>query len=163
MTTRDDDRIGLGDLVVEATIDADRAAVWQALTVRIHEWWPAEFYSGGDEATRRMTFDARPGGHLAEHWDGDDGGVWATVQFVERNARLEVLGTMFPRFGGPSLWFGAWELEAAGDATRLRFTEHALGRVAEKYQGDKLKGWRFLFADALKAFVEGGPPPEWRD
>jgi hypothetical protein len=69
----------------------------------------------------------------------------------------------FPDWGGPNLWFGTWELEAAKRGTLLRFAESSLGRIGDTLMDEKAKGWRFLFDGALKAFVEGRPAPVWAE
>ena len=148
-------------VIVETTITADPARVWRALTEEMDAWWPAEFYAGGEPGARTMKLDARPGGLMVEHWGGDAGVVWAAVNAVERGRHLEVSGLVFPKWGGPSMWLGSWELEPAGDGTRLRFTEGAVGRISDGYTEEKRKGWGFLFDGALRAHVEGRELPKW--
>ena len=149
-------------VIVETTIAADPARVWRALTDEMGAWWPAEFYAGGEPGARTMKLDARPGGLMIEHWGGDAGVVWATVNAVERGRHLEMSGLVFPKWGGPSMWLGSWELEGDGGRTRLRFTEAAVGRLADNYLEEKEKSWRFLFDGALKAHLEGREPPTWQ-
>jgi len=68
---------------------------------------------------------------------------------------------VFPNWGGPSIWFGSWELKADGAVTILSFSESTVGRVSDSYVAEKEKGWNFLFGGALKPYVEGTPAPEW--
>lgn len=158
--TRTEPRIS--ELTMELTIDAGPADVWTALTDTIGDWWPAEFYAGGSAGARRFLLEARPGGRMAEEWDDGGGVLWATVVTVEPVSRLQVVGYAFPNYGGPSQWFGTWELDAVDGATRLRFSEHAIGRVTDNYVTEKDKGWRFLWS-VLKARLEGQAPPAWSD
>jgi uncharacterized protein YndB with AHSA1/START domain len=160
MTT---DHAAHATVLVETTIAATAADVWRALTEEIDAWWPDASYSGGSPDLRSMRLDARPGGQMAEHWGDGEGLVWGTVNTVERERLLEVSGLVFPRWGGPSMWFGSWELQPDGDRTRLRFTEAAFGRIPDGYRDDKEKGWRFLFDGALKAYLERREPPVWED
>ena len=152
----------ISEIAMEVDIAAKPERVWQALTAHIGDWWPAEFYSGGEDGKRKYFLDARPGGTMGELWDGGGGVVWATVVGVEPNKRLQVTGTSFPGWGGPSQWLGVWELTAKGASTRLKFTESAIGRVSDGNVADKDKGWKFLWA-ALAAHVEDKPAPQWQD
>lgn len=152
----------ISSLQLETEIDADQTDVWKALTENIGEWWPAEFYAGGEPGSRRFSLETQPGGRMMESW-GDGGGVlWGAVVCVEPNVRLQVIGATFPGWGGPSQWFGTWDLVSSGEKTLLKFTEHAIGRVAESGMDEKSKGWQFLWA-TLKSHVEGKAPPAWAD
>lgn len=150
-------------LHVETRISAGPETVWRALTDEIGEWWPDAFYTGGDPDGRALRFDARPGGTMIEDWGDGQGLMWGQVATVDAPRKLEVIGYAFPAWGGPSTWLGTWDLEADGDATIVRFSEAAVGRITEDYAADKEKGWRFLFDGALKAYVEGTEPPAWEE
>ena len=147
-------------LNMEIAIDASPAEVWKALTANIDQWWPADFYAGGSEGARRFAIEERPGGRMFEEWDGGGGVLWGTVVGVEHQKMLQVLGNVFPNWGGPTEWYGTWTLKQDGAGTSLAFSESATGRVSEEGMVEKDKGWRFLM-DTLKAHVEGTPAPEW--
>lgn len=152
----------ISELTQEIDINATPDAIWQLLTNDIGSWWPAEFYAGGVAGKRRLIMEAVPGGRLHEEWDDGGGILWATVVGVEPGKRLQVIGYSFPNWGGPSQWFGSWELSARDNRTRLRFSEHAIGRVTDDYLADKDKGWNFLWA-LLKARLEGTALPVWQE
>ncbi len=151
------------DTQMEIPIGGGVAAVWQALTDDIGAWWPEEFYAGGEPAKRRYHLEAKPGGRMYEEWEGGGGVLWGTVVAVDPARRLQVMGSTFPNWGGPSFWFGTWELEADGVGTILRFSESTVGRISATRAAETEKGWRFVFGDALKAHVEGKPAPEWQE
>ncbi|MGB5345860.1 MAG: SRPBCC domain-containing protein [Woeseia sp.] len=157
-----DDVAKISALRLEISIAAPPAAVWQSLTTDIGAWWPAEFYAGGVEGKRTFRLEAKPGGHMREDWQDGGGVLWATVVMVEPRVRLQVIGYAFPGWGGPSQWFGNWELRANGTGTRLKFQEHAIGRVSGSLLEEKEKGWRFLW-DVMKARLEGTRAPVWSD
>ena len=97
---------------------------------------------------------------MMEAW-GDGGGVlWGTVISYEANVRLQILGSLFPNWGGPSQSFGTWDLETAGTGTVLRYSEHSVGRVSDSGAEEKTVGWQFLH-DSLKAHVERTAAPTW--
>ena len=145
---------------MELGIDKSPEQVWTALTQGIGDWWPADFYAGGEEGGRDFTLEAWPGGRMFESWADNGGVLWGTVVTVEPNVRLQVLGVVFPNWGGPTQWYGTWELKAQDGGTLLTFSEVAVGRVSDEGAAEKDKGWQFLWAN-LKAHLEGGPAPAW--
>jgi len=158
-----DDLARYRNVTVETVIAARPETVWRALTEDIGAWWPAAFFTGGDEATRRFLLEAQPGGRMFEDWGDDQGLLWAIVNTVQRPSLLQIWGMAFPGWGGPGASLGSFHLEADGDRTRLRFTESTFGKVTEAHLQEKEKGWTFLFDLALKAHVEGRPQPVWQD
>ena len=152
----------ISDLTMQVEINAPRSEVWALLTDNIGDWWPAEFYAGGEPDTRGFSLEAKPGGLMMENWGSGGGVLWGTVVGIEPNELLQVLGSIFPAWGGPNQWFGTWELSASGDKTTLKFSEHAVGRVSDAGVEEKDKGWRFLWS-VLKARAEGQPAPAWGD
>ena len=148
---------------MEIRIIGTIAAVWKALTDDIGAWWPQEFYAGGEPGKRHYYLETKPGGRMYEDWEGGGGLLWATVVTVEPARRLQVAGTTFPNWGGPSIVFCSWELEADGAVTILSFSESTVGRISDSHAAEKEKGWRFLFGAALKAYVEGSPAPQWQE
>jgi uncharacterized protein YndB with AHSA1/START domain len=147
---------------MEVRISRPVEAVWKALTDDIGAWWPDEFYAGGEPEKRSYHLEARPGGRMYEDWEGGGGVLWATVVAVTPAKQLQVMGTTFPNWGGPSIWFGTWDLESSGAATLLKFTESTVGRISDSLVTEKEKGWQFLFGESLKAHIEGKPRPEWK-
>ena len=146
-------------ITVETRIAASPETVWRALTENIDEWWKG--YGGGEEGRRSFHLDARPGGKMYEQYDDGGGLLWGTVCTVMPQAKLQVVGHNFPEWGGPNLWFGTWQLEAADDGCRLRFTEHSIGEISDIWQARHQEGWSYLFDGVLKAHLEGRPLPEF--
>ena len=149
-------------LNMAVNIAAPPADVWRALTADINHWWPQSFFTGGEESSRQLVFEATPGGRMYEQWDADSGLLWAQVVAVQPNRLLQVLGHSFPNWGGPSTWYGTWEFAGDDRGTKLSFSESVVGRVPDGYVDDKTKGWNFLW-DCLRAHLEGSEPPVWAD
>ncbi len=148
------------EIQLEVQIAATPETVWEALTHKAGEWWPAEFYIGGEEGKRSYRLEAWPGGRVYEEWDDGGGLLWGQVCTAVPNQTLQVTGHSFPDWGGPSIMFATWKLSASGDGCTLHFSERALGETPEHYAAEKDKGWRFLM-DVMKAYIEGTTPPEW--
>lgn len=145
---------------VEVEIDAPIDKVWTALIDEIGEWWPADFYTGGRDGARTFKIEAEPGGRMMEVWDDGGGLLWGTVVTFDPGVQLQILGSLFPNWGGPSQNFGTWELEIAGSGTRMRYSEHSVGQVSEAGGEERTVGWKFL-SDTMKAHVEGEAAPAW--
>lgn len=75
----------MGDLRLEIDIDAPTAKVWQALTLDLGVWWPAEFYTGGADGGRTTVLEPTPGGLMKESWDDGGGLVWAGEDHVREH------------------------------------------------------------------------------
>ncbi len=150
----------MASLSLKIDIEAPASKVWKALTSDIDKWWPADFYAGGEDGKRHFLLELEPGGRMYEQWT--DGGVlWGNVVSLTPNKQLQILGSVFPSFGGPSQWFGTWDLVAKSDTqTELTFSEVSMGRVSDKGTGEKESGWRYL-ANCLHAFVDGRDAPGW--
>lgn len=152
----------MATIQMELTINGSAADVWKALTEQISEWWPESFYAGGINNKRGFQLDAVPGGQMYEHWEGGGGALWGNVVSVDPQQSLQVLGHLFPNWGGPCQWYGTWNLSSNGHQTKLSFSETALGRISDTGMEEKDKGWKFLWA-SLKAYVEKAPAPNWED
>lgn len=152
----------VGSVQMQIEIKASAATVWQALVDNIGEWWPAEFYTGGDSARRTFRIEPKPGGRMYEDWGDDCGTLWGTVVAVDPGRKLQIHGMVFPDYGGPNHNFGTWLLEEANGTTTMTYSEASIGRVSDAGVEEKDKGWKFLWA-TMKAHIEGQPLPVWAD
>ena len=148
---------------METHIAASPATVWRALTDNIGDWWPAEFFIGGEAGKRRYVLEATPGGRVYEEWDDGGGMLWGQVWTVMPEKLLQVSGHTFPDWGGPLVSFLSYRLEATDGGCTLRFSERILGHSTDANNADRKKGWTYLYAEVLKAHVEGRPIPQWQD
>ncbi len=143
----------IATMTMEIDIDAPPRRVWQSLTDNIGEWWPADFYTGGEAGSRGFSLEAKPGGRMYEEWSSGGGVLWGTVVAADPEKSLQVIGHVFPDWGGPSEWYGSWTLTQSGSGTALRFSESAVGKVTADGAAKKDEGWRLLWS-ALKAHAE---------
>lgn len=152
----------MATIQMDVNIDGSVAEVWKSLTERIGEWWPDDFYAGGAAGERGFQLEVEAGGRMYEHWKGGGGALWGNVIAYEPEKSLQILGHLFPDWGGPCQWYGTWRLSREGNQTKLWFSETAMGRISDTGMEEKDKGWRFLWA-SLKAHVEGKSAPVWGD
>ena len=150
----------MASLTMEIEISASADKVWSALTTDIGKWWPADFYAGGSDGARTFVLEASPGGRMYEDWK--NGGVlWGTVVGVNPGKQLQITGSVFPSFGGPTQWYGTWDLkENTTNSTILTFSEVGMGRVSDKGTEEKVKGWGYLWG-CMHAFIDGRAAPAW--
>ena len=151
------------DMLLEISIDAKPAAVWQALTQGVGDWWPGDGYAGGEDGKRAMKLEPEPGGRMYESWEGGGGLLWGHVITIDPEKTLQIAGHTFARWGGPTLWYGSWDLSEQEDGTLLRYSESGMGKVTQDNRAQTEKGWKWLLAGALKAHLEGKPCPPFQD
>ena len=137
---------------LEISIEAPVSQVWQTLTDRIGEWWPADFFVGKDP--QRFVLEAKLGGRMYEDWGGGQGLVWGIVGSLRRNELLQIQGELFPEFGGPGRVQSTYSLESAGDGTLFKFSEVLYGSIDEKGLESISSGWKHLFTNCMKPHAE---------
>lgn len=138
---------------LEVTINAPRERVWQALTQEINAWWLSDYRMIAPDSV--VTLDARAGGLMIEQ--KPDGGslLWYTVAMVTPGTTLHMVGHMAPPWGGPAVAMLELTLQADGAGTRLEIRDAILGPESTTQAANLDAGWRALFGDGLKAYVEG--------
>jgi len=155
MNKQPNQALGIAEVTAELEIAAPAKKVWDALVGDVSAWWHAGFYTGGGEQ-RRFYIEPELGGHMYEDWGAGQGLVWATVIGVKTHELLQAVGDSSPEWGGPSRSFFTWKLSEAKGRTTVRFSQCAFGRVDEATLRSLDEGWRFLFGECLKQFVETG-------
>jgi len=149
----------IAESVWEVEIAAEPDKVWEGLTKRIDDWFPEDGYACGEPGDHSFHLDPVPGGQWIERWSG--GGIlWGTVMAATPGSMLQVQGSTFPNWGGPSIWFGTWELTPKEGGTALRFHETTIGHLTDEVRQSTDGGWTFL-TNCLKAYLEGAPQPKW--
>ncbi len=143
--------IGVAETKLEITVRADPARVWAALTDEITHWWRKDYYT--NPATKRFVLEPKVGGRMYEDWGEGAGLLWYTVVAIEPGKSLRLAGHLFPEYGGPSSSLLTLTLESKGKATILKLEDSRFGRVGTE-SGSLEEGWRGLFEEALKAYVE---------
>lgn len=138
---------------LELPLAAPRARVWEALTAETDAWWLPSFRMMGEGS--RVRFEARAGGTLVE--ERPDGGslLWYQVLMCVPGSALHLVGHLGPDFGGPATTLLTLTLVDAGRGCTLRVTDALHGAVGPDLVRSLESGWRQLFGDGLRRFVEG--------
>ena len=132
----------------EIRIEASSAAVWEALTTGIGAWWPHRFSDEG--STVRL--EPWVGGRFFEAFgDGDDGGLYAHVTYIERERILRTSGPM--GLGGAAVYVKTFRLEPDGEATIVRTHAEMLGVFSDETRAGYRVG-NVAVLEALKAYAE---------
>jgi len=140
--------VTISTIEAEIRIDASVDAVWDALTTGIGAWWPHRFEDEG--STVRL--EPWVGGRFYETYgDGEDGGLYAHVTFLERGRVLRTSGPMGLR--GAGIYVKTYRLEADGEGTIVRTHAEMLGRFDDETVAGYQVGNQAV-VDALKTFVE---------
>jgi uncharacterized protein YndB with AHSA1/START domain len=140
---------------LEVTIDATRERVWKAVLEETTHWWRRDFCVSPDAKAFRI--EPRVGGRMFEDWGNDAGVLWGTVLLLDPLSTLELLCHTTPRFGGPRMSMLRLSLTTRGAATILAISDTVTGRTDDRTAGHLDEGWRALFGDALKSWVEAHP------
>jgi uncharacterized protein YndB with AHSA1/START domain len=137
---------------LELSIAAAPSRVWDALFIDTPSWWRSDFNSNPD--AQRFVFEPHLGGRAYEDWGGGAGLVWYTVAGLDPLRMLLMRGDITPAYGGPRQSLLQITFEAAGEGTTLRLSDTLSGRVDARSAAETREGWRILFEDGLKAYVE---------
>lgn len=127
------------------------AAVWKAFTKDIHSWWPKDFYV--TTSPQRIVFEVKPGGRLYEVSGKGNGLVWYQVIALDAPNSITMSGFIAPPFGGPATSLLNVSFSARGkSATSMEVTDSTFGCLEDTQA--TADGWRLLFQDGFKAWVE---------
>jgi hypothetical protein len=127
-----------------------QAVAWKAFTDDIQSWWPKDFYA--TDSPQRMIFEVKPGGRLYEDSGNGNGLVWYQVIALNAPNSITMSGFIAPPFGGPatSLLNISFSVKDKS-ATIMEVTDSTFGCLEE---ATTLEGWRLLFEDGFKAWIE---------
>jgi hypothetical protein len=130
--------------------------VWNALVNQINEWWLPDFRMMGADSV--VSCDASAGGLLSEA-DGAGGSLlWYTIIMSQPEKALHLVGHLGPDWGGPATSMLTLKLVEATDHTLLHVEDHLYGDLEESTIQSLEAGWKSLFTQGLKVFVEGLEP-----
>lgn len=138
---------------LEVAISAPRERVWQALTNEINAWWLGDYRMVAPDSV--VTLDARAGGVMIEQKAGGGSLLWYTIVMVTPGETLHMVGHIAPPWGGPALAMLELTLKEDGAGTRLEIRDAILGPESTTKAANLDAGWRALFGDGLKGYVEG--------
>jgi hypothetical protein len=127
------------------------ATVWKSFTDEIDSWWPRDFRA--TETPQRMVFELKPGGRLYEDAGDGNGLVWYQVIALDAPRSISLAGFVAPPFGGPATSLLRIAFSAQGaSATVMEVTDSTFGVLGDP--ASTAEGWRLLFADGFKAWIE---------
>lgn len=143
-----------GHCEVEIAIAAPRAKVWKAIFEETDHWWLSDFRATGSESV--VTFDPKPGGRgLMEDTANGGGLLWYGVQmYLPEQFKIYLIGHIAPEWGGPTTSSLKLAIEESDSGCVLKVTDARHGNVTEKHLQSCQNGWKQLFTDGLKKFVE---------
>ena len=149
-----EDTMQLSSTVVSmtTTINASKEVVWKALLHETGLWWRKDFYTSAN--TKNFIIQPKIGGLMYEDTGNGEGLVWAEVVGIDSPNTLQLKGNLAPEFGGPAISFLRIDLEESKEGTILKLTDSIFGKIGAGLQKDMTEGWKLLFGDGLKNYVE---------
>jgi hypothetical protein len=91
---------------------------------------------------------------MYEDYGNDEGLLWANVIALDSPNTIEFKGHLTPQFGGPAMSFLKLSLKADGNTTILTLSDTVLGQVSEKNKKELTAGWKMIYEDGFKRYVE---------
>ncbi len=144
-------------LQLAVSINATPDTVWNTIINQPDAWWIRELRCVPGPS--RIRLDPVAGGTMVE--EGTEGGslLWFTVIAAEPGRSLNLAGAIAPPFGGPASAYLHLQLNANDDGTTtVEITNSMVGAVNEAMLSQTEEGWRMLFENGLKRFIETGTP-----
>lgn len=142
--------VGWRNVEVEIPIEAPRERVWDAIVNEIGAWWRKDFCANPN--TKKFVLEPRLGGRMYEDAGDGAGVLWYTVMSIDPPNSLTLSGHLALAFGGPATSILNLNLKSTGKATVLEISDSFFGNVEGGCE--KEDGWRLLFGEGLKPFVE---------
>ena len=140
------------NILLEIPIQAEINQVWNCLLNDINLWWRKDFYTS--PKTKEFILEAKVGGRLYEDYGNNEGLLWANVIVMDSPNVIEFKGHLSPQFGGPAISFLRLSLKKDGDSTLLSLSDTVLGQVSESTKKDLEAGWKMLYEEGFKNYVE---------
>lgn len=136
----------------EVPIKRSASDIWDLMINEIDAWWLADFRALGDGS--KMTLNAETGGQLIESAEDGSSLEWYRVQMVMPGKALYLVGYMAPDWGGPTTSMLKLAVEERGNGGALVVSDSLMGNVSSASQNSAQSGWKTLFNDGFRTFVE---------
>lgn len=129
------------------------SVVWKAITKKVNAWWPAHFFSS--ENTKAFVVEPMVGGRVFEDAGKGRGAEWARIIAYQPSEKLVWTGS---HFGSAGKNFGQFFLtllfKENNKCTTMSVEDAGYGMLHEDITSSLESGWRELFCQHLKAYVE---------
>jgi uncharacterized protein YndB with AHSA1/START domain len=145
--------VGALEVRLQVSIGASRQRVWDALIHDTSRWWPKDFYATSNPKT--IIIEPHPGGRMYEDAGNGAGLLWYTVIAIEPPSSIHFAGHITPPFGGPATSLLRLSLEeTSARSVTLHISDSLFGCINDRSGESIQDGWRILFEDGLKGYVE---------
>jgi DNA-binding transcriptional ArsR family regulator len=145
----DGDQFRTVRIETELRFRATPERVWEAITERSREWFPATY---GEERVQSIVLEPRIGGLHYEDWGEGRGHLYGQVTVYDPPFHLEVRGRLDPG----TILDREYEISADGDFAVLKSSRTAVGPISEQQAAGIHKyGDIARFEDALRKVIEG--------
>ena len=145
---------GIAAIEIEIEINAPREEVWRVMFEETNQWWIPEFRVVG--VNSKITFDPIAGGKgILEEVDDGSWLKWYEVQmYLPADFKVFLFGHVAPEWGGPTTSNMKISLEESESGCVFRLSDARHGNVGPGDTQSFEDGWRQLFTDGLKKYVE---------
>jgi DNA-binding transcriptional ArsR family regulator/uncharacterized protein YndB with AHSA1/START domain len=140
----------LEQVELEITIHGSIERVWKALVEETTFWWSKEFYTS--QKTKSFQIEPKLGGKMYEDFGDGAGVIWYEIFAINPPHSLDLKGYLAVPYG-PAFSLLHLELKASGKKTVLMLSDSTIGLSTDSGK-TKLDGWKLLFEEGLKTYVE---------
>lgn len=147
-----DNQINTTNINLEISIKASINKVWECLLNETNEWWRKDFYTS--TKTQKFILEPFVGGKMYEDYGNGEGLIWANVIGLNSPNSIELIAHLSPQFGGPALSFLRITLSENSNITTLKFSDHSFGNVTDATKNQIEEGWKMIYEEAFKNYVE---------
>ncbi len=139
---------------LEIDINAPAASVWRSIFEETNLWWLPDFHVAGADSV--VTFDRQAGGRglLEETADGAALQWYSVQMYLPQQYKVYLIGHVAPEWGGPCTSSLRLSLTETEQGCVLNVMDARHGKIDEAHVESYQDGWKSLFTDGLKAFVE---------
>ena len=137
---------------VDIPINRLAEEVWPLLFSHINDWWMNDYRALGSDS--QMSFSSEVGSSMIESGAEGEALEWYRVQMVVPGKSIYLVGHLAPEWGGPATTMLKLALTDTDKGCLLTVSDALLGDVSASMAGGTKNGWREIFDEGFRRFVE---------
>jgi len=133
-------------------INRPSTEVWPLLFSHINDWWMNDYRALG--ADSEMSFKPEVGASMIEKGKNGEALEWYRIQMIVPGQSVYLVGFLAADWGGPATTMLKLALNDTESGCTLSVSDALQGDVSTSVAGGTQDGWREIFDDGFRQFVE---------